>query len=121
VAGLMDGQPSVDIPVLQGERGLAQDNRSLARFQLKIPPLRAAVPRVEVTFMIDANGILSVTARDVRTGEAQSIEVKPSYGLSDQEVERMIHESFKFAQQDIKDRQRIEALNEAESIVRATE
>jgi len=117
----MDGQTSVDIHILQGERELAQDNRSLARFQLKIPPLPAAVPRVEVTFMIDANGILSVTARDVRTGEAQSIEVKPSYGLSDQEVERMIHESFKFAQQDIKDRQRIEALNEAESIVRATE
>src|SRR5213594_2349701 len=87
----VDGQTSVDIHILQGERELAKDNRSLARFQLKIPPLPAGVPRVEVTFMIDANGILSVTARDVRTGEAQSIEVKPSYGLSDQEVERMIH------------------------------
>src|SRR5207237_4288921 len=117
----VDGQTSVDIHILQGERELAKDNRSLARFQLKIPPLPAGVPRVEVTFMIDANGILSVTARDVRTGEAQSIEVKPSYGLSDQEVERMIHESYIFAQQDIKERQRIEAVNEAQSILRATD
>ena len=117
----VDGQTSVDIHILQGERELVKDNRSLARFQLKIPPLPAGVPRIEVTFMIDANGILSVTARDVRTGEAQSIEVKPSYGLSDQEVERMIHESYIFAQQDIKERQRIEAVNEAQSILRATD
>jgi molecular chaperone DnaK len=117
----VDGQTSVDIHILQGERELAKDNRSLARFQLKIPPLPAGVPRIEVTFMIDANGILNVTARDIRTGEAQTIEVKPSYGLSDQEVERMIHESYLFAQQDIKERQRIEALNEADSILRATE
>ncbi len=117
----VDGQTSVDIHILQGERELVKDNRSLARFQLRIPPLPAGAPRVEVTFMIDANGILSVTARDVRTGEAQSIEVKPSYGLSDQEVERMIRDSFVFAQQDIKERQRIEAMNEAESILKATE
>ena len=117
----VDGQTSVDIHILQGERELVKDNRSLARFQLRIPPLPAGIPRVEVTFMIDANGILSVTARDVRTGEAQSIEVKPSYGLSDQEVERMIHESFVFAQKDIAERQRIEAMNEAESIMKATE
>jgi molecular chaperone DnaK len=117
----VDGQTSVDIHILQGERELAKDNRSLARFQLKIPPLPAGAPRVEVTFMIDANGILSVTARDVRTGEAQSIEVKPSYGLSEQEVERMIRDSFIFAQQDINERQRIEAMNEAESILKATE
>jgi chaperone protein DnaK len=117
----VDGQTSVDIHILQGERELAKDNRSLARFQLKIPPLPASVPRVEVTFMIDANGILSVTARDIRTGEAQSIEVKPSHGLSDQEVERMIRDSFVFAQQDITERQRIEAMTEAESILTATE
>src|SRR5205807_8683236 len=91
------------------------------RFQLKIPPLPAGVPRIEVTFMLDANGILSVTARDVRTGEVQSIEVKPSYGLSDQEVERMIRDSFVYAQQDIKERQRIEAMNEADIILRAAE
>ena len=117
----VDGQTSVDIHILQGERELTRDNRSLARFQLRIPPLPASVPRVEVMFMIDANGILSVTARDVRTGEAQSIEVKPSYGLSDQEVERMIRDSFVHAQQDIKERQRIEAMTEAESILKATE
>jgi molecular chaperone DnaK len=117
----VDGQTSVDIHILQGERELAKDNRSLARFQLKIPPLPAGAPRVEVTFMIDANGILNVTARDVRTGEAQSIEVKPSYGLSDQEVERMIRDSFVYAKQDIQERQRIEAMNEAEIILRATE
>ena len=117
----VDGQTSVDIHILQGERELARDNRSLARFQLRIPPLPASVPRVEVTFMIDANGMLGVTARDVRTGDAQSIEVKPSYGLSDQEVERMIRDSFVHAQQDIKERQRIEAMTEAESIVNATE
>jgi chaperone protein DnaK len=117
----MDGQTSVDIHILQGERELAKDNRSLARFQLKIPPLPAAVPRIEVTFMIDANGLLNVTARDIRTGEAQSIEVKPSYGLADHEVERMIQESYAFAQQDIQARQLIEARTEAESILRATE
>src|SRR3989449_9383432 len=97
----VDGQTSVDIHILQGERELAKDNRSLARFQLKIPPLPAGVPRIEVTFMLDANGILNVTARDIRTGEVQSIEVKPSYGLTDQEVERMIRDSFVHAQQDI--------------------
>src|SRR5213593_1792827 len=117
----VDGQTSVDIHVLQGERELAKDNRSLARFQLKIPPVPAGVPRIEVTFMLDANGILSVTARDVRTGEVQSIEVKPSYGLTDQEVERMIRDSFVYAKQDIQERQRIEAMNEAESMLRATQ
>src|SRR5437667_1511186 len=117
----VDGQTSVDIHILQGERELAKDNRSLARFQLKIPPLPAGVPRIEVTFMLDANGILSVTARDVRTGEVQSIEVKPSYGLTDQEVERMIRDSFVYAKQDIQERQRIEAMNEAESRLRVTD
>ena len=117
----VDGQTSVDIHILQGERELAKDNRSLARFQLKIPPLPAGLPRIEVTSMIDANGILNVTARDVRTGEVQSVEVKPSYGLTDQEVERMIRDSFAYAKQDIQERQRIEAMNEAESILRGTE
>jgi molecular chaperone DnaK (HSP70) len=117
----VDGQTSVDIHILQGERELAKDNRSLARFQLKVPPLPAGVPRVEVQFLIDANGILNVTARDIRTGQTQSIEVKPSYGLSDTEVERMIGESFKFAAEDIKARQVIEARTEAEAIIKATE
>lgn len=117
----VDGQTSVDIHILQGERELARDNRSLARFQLKVPPLPAGVPRIEVTFLIDANGILNVTAKDVRTGQLQSIQVKPSYGLSDDEVERMIKESFEFAAQDLKARQLIEARTEAEAIIRATE
>ena len=117
----VDGQTSVDIHVLQGERELAQDNRSLARFQLKVPPLPAGVPRIEVTFLIDANGILNVAAKDVRAGEVQSLEVKPSYGLTDAEVERMIEDSFTFAAEDLKARQLIEARTEAETIVKATE
>jgi chaperone protein DnaK len=117
----VDGQTSVDIHILQGERELAKDNRSLARFQLKMPPLPAGVPRIEVTFLIDANGILNVTAKDVRTEKVQSVKVKPSYGLSDDEVERMIGESFKFAAEDLQARQLIEARTEAEAILKATE
>jgi molecular chaperone DnaK (HSP70) len=117
----VDGQTGVDIHILQGERELVKDNRSLARFRLKIPPLPAGVPRIEVTFLIDANGILNVSARDVRTGETQSIAVKPSYGLTDEEVERMIGESFKFATEDLKARQLIEATTEAEAILKAVE
>lgn len=117
----VDGQTSVDIHILQGERELVKDNRSLARFQLKLPPLPAGVPRVEVNFLIDANGILHVTARDIRTGEAQSVQVKPSHGLTDDEVEGMIRDSFQFATEDIKARQIIEARNEANAIIVATE
>lgn len=117
----VDGQTSVDIHILQGERELVKDNRSLARFQLKLPPLPAGVPRVEVNFLIDANGILHVTARDIRSGEAQTVQVKPSHGLTDDEVEGMIRESFQFAAEDIKARQVIEARNEANAIITATE
>ena len=117
----VDGQTSVDIHVLQGERELVRDNRSLARFQLKLPPLPAGIPRIEVTFLIDANGILNVTAKDGRTGEMQSIEVKPSHGLTDEEVEQMIEASFTFAAEDLKVRQLIEARTEADAILRATD
>ena len=117
----LDGQTSVDIHILQGERELVPDNRSLARFQLPVPPLPAGVPRIEVNFLIDANGILHVTAKDIRTGEVQSVEVKPSYGLTDEEVESMIRESFEFAAQDIQARQLIEARTEADAISIATE
>jgi molecular chaperone DnaK len=117
----VDGQTSVDIHILQGERELVKDNRSLARFQLKVPPLPAGVPRIEVNFLIDANGILNVSAKDVRTGDTQSIAVKPSYGLTDDEVERMIGDSFKFAAEDLKSRQLIEARTEADAILKATE
>lgn len=117
----VDGQTGVDIHILQGERELVQDNRSLARFRLKVPPLPAGVPRIEVTFLIDANGILNVMAKDMRTGESQSIEVKPSYGLSDQEVERMIEDSFKFAADDVSARKLIEARLDAGALITTTE
>ncbi len=116
-----DGQTGVDIHILQGERELAKDNRSLARFRLKVPPLPAGVPRIEVQFLIDANGILNVTARDMRTGQSQSIDVKPSYGLSDAEVERMIEDSFKFASDDIGARKLIETRLDAGALIAATE
>ena len=117
----VDGQTGVDIHILQGERELVKDNRSLARFRLKVPPLPAGVPRIEVTFLIDANGILNVKASDMRTGQSQSIEVKPSYGLSDSEVERMIEDSFKFAQEDVSARRLIEARLDAGALIAATE
>ena len=117
----VDGQTGVDIHILQGERELVKDNRSLARFRLKIPPLPAGVPRIEVTFLIDANGILNVKASDMRTGQSQSIEVKPSYGLSDNEVERMIEDSFKFAQEDVSARKLIEARLDAAALFTTTE
>ena len=118
----VDNQTAVDIHVLQGERELVSDNRSLARFKLRgIPPMPAGLPRIQVRFQIDANGILSVGARELRTGIEQSIEVKPSYGLTDEEVERMLLESFEHAEADVEARFLIEARNEAETVVRATE
>jgi molecular chaperone DnaK (HSP70) len=112
----------VDIHVLQGERELVTDNRSLARFKLRgIPPMPAGLPRIQVRFQIDANGILSVTARELRTVIEQTIEVKPSYGLTDEEVERMLLESFEHAETDVEARFLIEARNEAETVMRATE
>jgi len=117
----VDGQTGVDIHILQGERELVKDNRSLAKFRLKVPPLPAGVPRIEVTFLIDANGILNVTAKDMRTGQSQSLEVKPSYGLSDQEVEHMIEDSFKFAMDDVNARKLIEARLDAGALITTTE
>jgi molecular chaperone DnaK (HSP70) len=118
----VDKQTAVDIHVLQGERELVADNRSLARFRLRgIPAMPAGMPRVQVQFQIDANGILSVTARELRTDVEQSIEVKPSYGLTDEEVERMLLESFEHAEEDFAARLLVEARNEAESVIRATE
>ena len=117
----VDGQTGVDIHILQGERELVKDNRSLAQFRLKVPPLPAGVPRIEVTFLIDANGILNVTATDMRTAKSQSIEVKPSYGLSDTEVERMIEDSFKFATEDVTARKLIEARLDAEALIKTTD
>ena len=116
----VDGQKNVLIHVVQGERELVKDCRSLARFDLKdLPPVPAGFARIEVRFLIDANGILNVTARDTRTGKEQSMDVKPSYGLSDQQVEAMILESFEKAQDDFKERQVREARVEADSILAA--
>jgi molecular chaperone DnaK len=117
----VENQTAIDLHVLQGERELAKDCRSLARFQLKVPPGPAGLARIEVKFLIDANGILQVGARDLRTGQEHSIEVQPSYGLSDAEIEHMLEESIEFAEQDFAERQLIEARNEAGAILAATD
>src|SRR6201996_1805621 len=117
----VDGQTNVAIHVLQGEREMAADCRSLARFDLKgIPPMPAGLPRIEVRFLIDANGILQVSAREQRSGTQAQIEVKPTYGLTDEQVESMILDSFDNADEDITARQLIEARNEAHTILDAT-
>ncbi len=118
----VDGQRNVLIHVVQGERELARDCRSLARFDLKdIDLMPAGMARIEVRFLIDANGILNVTARDQRTGREQSVDVKPSYGLTDEEVEARILESIEFAEEDFQARQLAEARVEADSILAAVE
>src|SRR5216683_1737293 len=118
----VEGQRNVLIHVLQGERELVKDCRSLARFDLKeIDPLPAGMARIEVRFLIDANGILNVTARDLRTGKEHSVDVNPSYGLTDEQVEKMIRESFEKAEQDFQERQIREARVEADTILAAVE
>jgi Fe-S protein assembly chaperone HscA len=118
----IDGQTNVAIHVVQGERELATDCRSLARFDLKgIPPMSAGMPRIEVKFLIDANGILHVSAREQRSGKAAEIEVQPSYGLTEDQVESMILESFDQAEEDFRQRQVIEARNEVQTILSALE
>jgi Fe-S protein assembly chaperone HscA len=118
----VDGQTNVAIHVLQGERELAKDCRSLARFDLKgIPPMSAGLPRIEVKLLIDANGILHVSAREQRSGKEAEIEVKPTYGLTDEQVESMILDSFDHAEADFAERQLIEARNEADTILTAVE
>jgi Fe-S protein assembly chaperone HscA len=114
----VDGQTVVDLHVVQGERELAKDCRSLARFELRgIDPMPAGMPKIEVTFLIDANGILQVQAREQRTGKAASIEVKPTYGLSEADVERMVEESFTYAEADVEARLLIETRNEADTVL----
>ncbi len=118
----VDGQTNVLIHVVQGERELVKDNRSLARFDLKgVDPMQAGMARIEVRFLIDANGILSVTARDQRTGKEHTVEVKPSYGLTDAQVEKMIQESFEKAEADFAARQVREQRVEADAILGAVE
>jgi Fe-S protein assembly chaperone HscA len=114
----VDGQTVVDMHVLQGERELARDCRSLARFDLRgIDPMPAGMPKIEVTFLIDANGILQVTARELRTDKAASIEVRPTYGLTEADVERMVDESFEHAEADVEARLLIEVRNEADTVM----
>ncbi|MGA7089404.1 MAG: molecular chaperone DnaK [Candidatus Acidiferrales bacterium] len=117
----VENQTAIDVHVLQGERELAKDCRSLARFQLRVPPGPAGLARIEVKFLIDASGILQVAARDLRSGQQHLIEVQPSYGLADTEIERMLEESIEFAEQDFAERQLIEARTEAEAILLATD
>jgi molecular chaperone HscA len=117
-----DGQTGMDIHVLQGERELVPDNRSLAKFTLGgIPPLPAGLARVAVTFQVDADGILSVTAREQFTGVSQTITVKPSHGLTDEEIERMLLASIEHAEEDVQARLLIDNRVEAQRILKATE
>src|ERR1700719_91459 len=116
----VDNQTHVDVHVLQGERELAKDCRSLARFKLgPIESQPAGVPRIEVAFLIDANGILNVNARDERTGREHSVDVKPSYGLTDDEIERMLEEAIDLGEQDLEERLLISARNDADQILGA--
>jgi molecular chaperone DnaK (HSP70) len=116
----VDNQTHVDIHVLQGEREMAADCRSLARFKLgPIQPQPAGMPRIEVTFLVDANGILNVTARDDRTGREHSVDVKPSYGLTDDEIERMLEEAIDLGEEDLNRRLLIGARNDADQILAA--
>jgi len=114
----VDGQTIVDLHVVQGERELAKDCRSLARFELSgIDPMPAGMPKIEVTFLIDANGILQAQAKELRTGKAAAIEVRPTYGLSETEVERMVEEAFAYAEADVEARLLIETRNEADTVI----
>ncbi len=114
----VDGQVTVDLHVLQGERELARDNRSLARFDLTgVDPMPAGMPKIEVTFLIDANGILHVQAQEQRSGKAASVRVTPTYGLSEAEVARMVEDSFTHAEADVTARLTIEAQTEAATVM----
>ncbi|MCK5831086.1 MAG: Hsp70 family protein, partial [Methylococcales bacterium] len=116
-----DNQPSVEIHVLQGERPMANQNKSIGKFHLDgIPPSPRGVPQIEVTFDIDANGILNVSAKDKATGKEQSIVIKASSGLSDDEVDRMIKDAEAHADEDKKVTELVSARNSAESMVNAT-
>ncbi len=117
-----DNQPSVSIHVLQGERPMAADNKSLGRFDLEgIPPAPRGVPQIEVTFDIDANGLVNVSAKDLGTGKEQSISIQPSSGLSEEEIERMVKEAEAHAEEDEKKKKLIEARNQADTLIYSTE
>ncbi len=118
----VDNQPSVEIHVLQGERAMAKDNKTIGRFHLSdIPPAPRGVPQIEVTFDIDANGILNVSAKDKATGKSQSIRIEASSGLSDAEIKRMKDEAAANAASDAKEKERIDKINHADSLIFSTE
>lgn len=118
----VDGQSSMRISIYQGERDLVKDNRKLATFNLtNIPGMPAGLPKVEISFMINADGILTVAAKELRSGIAQTIEVKPQYGLSDDDVEKMLLDSITHAKEDIQLRALTEARTEGEQLLRTTE
>src|SRR5690554_2223066 len=117
-----DNQPSVDIHVLQGERSMASDNKTLGRFQLTdIPPAPRGTPQIEVTFDIDANGIMNISAKDKGTGKEQSIKIEASSGLSEEEIERKKNEAKANEEADKKLREEVETLNKADSLIFQTE
>jgi molecular chaperone DnaK len=117
-----DNQPSVSIHVLQGERPMASDNKSLGRFDLEgIPPAPRGVPQIEVTFDIDANGIVNVSAKDTGTGKEQSIRIQPSSGLSEDEIDKMVKDAESHAAEDEKKRKLIETRNQADTLIYSTE
>ncbi|HOD81385.1 MAG: Chaperone protein DnaK [Planctomycetes bacterium ADurb.Bin126] len=118
----LDGQTNVDIHVLQGERELAKDCRSLGRFQLRgIPPMPAGAPRIQVTFLIDANGILNVSARELRSGREASVQITPAHGLTRDEVDRMVKESYTHAIEDLMVHRLIDTRNEAHRVLAAVD
>src|SRR5262249_47713772 len=115
----VDDQSAVDIHVVQGERELVRDNRSLARFKLGIPPLPAGLPRVKVTFLVDADGLLHVSAIEEHTGAEAAIDVEPGYGRGGEEMESMLGAGMDHAETDVDERLRIEATVESEQILAA--
>lgn len=118
----IDGQTNLKVSVYQGERELVKDNRKLAEFDLKgIPPMPAGLPKIQINFIINADGILKVTAKEMRSGIQQDIEVKPQYGLTDEQVEQMLMASLQNAQQDMQERQVLEAIGEADQIIYHTQ
>jgi molecular chaperone DnaK len=117
-----DSQTTVDIHVLQGEREFARDNRTLGRFQLTdLPPAPRGIPQIEVAFDIDANGILNVSAKDLGTGKVQSIVIKSSSGLSEEEISKMTHDAESHAEEDRKRREVVDLKNQADQLVYSTE
>ena len=117
-----DNQPSVEVHVLQGERDMARDNRTLGKFHLtELPPARRGVPQIEVTFDIDANGIVSVSAKDMGTGKEQTITITSSSGLGEDEIKNMVSDAEEHAEEDKKSRERVEARNQADSLAYSTE